>query len=116
MTFNLAGMLLCPYDASRYDGISFYAKGSGTVSVQVGTSPTRPISEGGTCLAGCYDNYQATIRLTNDWVLHEILWSELVRSGWGSPAVFSPAEITMVIFQLPSGVVFDVYVDDLSLI
>jgi hypothetical protein len=104
----------CPYDASRYGGISFYAKGTGTVTVSVATSPTVPLNAGGTCTVSCFDYYAVYIDLTDSWVPYEIPWEELAQDGWGTPVDFSPAEVMYFEFEFGENVDFDLYVDDLS--
>jgi hypothetical protein len=91
-----------------------YAKGTGTVTVSVATSPTVPLTAGGTCTASCFDYYATYIDLTESWVLHQITWEQLAQDGWGTPVDFSPAEVMYFEFEFGENVDFDLYVDDLS--
>ncbi len=111
---NEDNRVACPYDGSLYLGISFYAKGVGTVRVSVATSPAVEIDGGGTCEIDCYDYYSTTLDLTDLWVLYEIRWSDLEQLGLGEPFAFSPTEIQYISFEFGAGVDFDLYVDDLS--
>jgi hypothetical protein len=111
---NAAGQSQCPYDASRYSGITFYSKGSGTVTVSIGSSATVPVARGGTCTSGCLDYYATKVVLGSNWTQQHIRWADLKQAGWGTPVSFSAAEIIFIEFEFGVGVNFDLYVDDLA--
>ncbi len=113
--------LNCPYDASAYGGISFYAKGSGQIRFAVAESAIYPTSLGGTCVsptpadADCFNAHGKLITLTADWTQYEIPWSELAQGNWGVRAAFDPKTIMLIEFaatneQQP----FDFWVDELQ--
>ena len=114
VTLSEATQGQCPYDASNTKGIRFYAKGTGSITISVATSPTVPTAEGGTCGARCFDYYAVREQLSSDWQQYQFTWSELRQSGWGAAVSFSAAEIMYIEFAFGVNVNFDLYVDDLS--
>jgi hypothetical protein len=86
------------YDASAFTGIQFYYKcpsddDSNKRRFGIGTAPTLPGQNGGTCQSDCYNNFGAFMDPTNDWILKSYKFSELTReAGWGSPVV--PPDLT----------------------
>ena len=86
------------YDASAFTGIQFYYKcPSDDQSMKrrfgVGTAPTLPGSDGGTCQNDCYNHFGAFQDPSNDWVLRSYNFADLKReSGWGSPV--TPPDLT----------------------
>ena len=69
----------CGYDACRYEGVSFYLKGStgsNRVLFRVQTTPNTPTVSGGTCDEDCYDDYRTQYALTDTWTYHELAWDD----------------------------------------
>jgi hypothetical protein len=65
---TLSASLTC-YDASAYDGISFWMKGTAAagntqIRFNVHTPVTEPVESGGVCTAGCYGHFGKMITLT----------------------------------------------------
>jgi hypothetical protein len=58
-----------PLDATGYDGVEFWARGSGLVRFTAATVATTPTSNSGECQSGCYDAHGALVMLTPDWSL-----------------------------------------------
>jgi len=111
---NAAGQNQCPYDVSRYSGVTFYAKGSGTVTISVATSATVPVDRGGTCTSGCLDYYATKVVLSSAWTSERIHWTDLKQAGWGTPVSFNASQVLFIEFEFGAGVSFDLYVDDLA--
>ena len=107
----------CRYDASRYTGISFWARSGsnfGTpIGVGVATSATVSTVKGGTCQLNCFDYHFLSIVPTTSWVHYQMPWTALKQKGWGTPAAFNATKIMYVEFSL-TDTAFDFYVDDLS--
>src|SRR5690606_1407376 len=79
----------CQYDASYYDGITFWARGTGTPARVGFTSPdVIPVEEGGNCepRESCYDNHGIELVLTEDWRQYKFKFESLVQEGWGVAA------------------------------
>jgi Carbohydrate binding domain (family 11). len=113
-----------PYDASKYDGISFWGKiDSGSSSAVRVAFPDKDTQlEGGLCqmsVAGntCWDHYAKKIDLTTTWTKWQISFNELAQYGWGrAGAGFDRSTIYEVQFQLPVNAKFGVWVDDVALV
>ncbi len=115
------GGLNCPYDASAYGGISFYAKGSGQIRFAVAESAIYPTSLGGTCVsptpndADCFNAHGKLITLAAEWTKVEVPWTDLAQGNWGVKAAFDPKTIMLIEFaatneQQP----FDFWVDEIE--
>ncbi len=81
------------YDASAFSGIQFYYKCPEDDQAikrrfAIGTSPTLPPQDGGTCATDCYNHFGAYMAPTTDWKFCSYKFTELPREpGWGSPVV-----------------------------
>jgi hypothetical protein len=109
-----------PYDASKYTGISFWAK------IDAGTSPgirvafpdkdTQP--DGNICPPGtCYNHYGYLINpLTTTWTKYTVSFSKLTQGqGWGHlGTAFDPATIYQVAFEIPVNATFGIWIDDVA--
>lgn len=108
-----------PYDASRYQGISFFAKkapgSSGSVRLKLPDSDTDP--DGKVCTE-CYNDFGTDLELTDEWQRYTVPFNRMRQmQGWGSPIVASikPNAIYGVQFQVNQpGASFDIWVDDLA--
>lgn len=81
----------CNYDLSQYDGLRFYAKGEGSVRVNIGTVATTPIVDGGSCAGSMCSDYGIRISLTRDWSEVDARFDALTQPSWATPADFNPA-------------------------
>ena len=75
------------YDASGFVGISFFARhGAGSawrIRVQFPDGNTDP--DGGVC-GQCFNDFGATIDVTEDWTKYTVLFDSLGQTGdWGTP-------------------------------
>ena len=104
----------CPYDVTGTRGMRFVAKGTGSVTVQVATSATVPIDEGGHCATNCYDYYATTIVVGSTWTTYQLPWQILAQEGWGTRAAFAPNSVMFFEFAFDVGSFFDLYIDDLA--
>lgn len=85
------------YDASNFTGLSFYYKCPATDQAlkrrfKVGSAPTLPGDQGGTCTSGCYDNFGADLSPSSDWIKKTYAFVDLKREGWGAPV--TPPDLT----------------------
>jgi len=98
-----------PYDASKYDGISFWAKiDSGSYGLRVAFPDKDTLPDGGLCEGSapenqCWDHYGYRItNLTTEWTKYTVSFSSLTQDGWGrSGGGFDPSTIFEVQFQIP---------------
>jgi hypothetical protein len=85
-------MILCT-DASAFQGITFWAKGtSGTsndVALQVAIPATQATADGGDCASSCYDHPSKKVVLTTAWQQYHVLFSDLAQAGFGAPATYA---------------------------
>jgi endoglucanase len=106
------------YDASKYGGLSFYAKkgpGTGKIRLKVPDLNTDP--QGGVCKE-CYNDFGVELELTDTWTKYVVPYSVMKQdSGWGSPIVhaITPNNLYSVQFQvnLP-GQNYEIWIDDLG--
>ena len=113
-----------PYDASKYDGISFWAKiDSGSYGLRVAfpdkdTSPDGGLCQGSVAGNQCYDHYGYRItNLTTSWTKYTVYFNSLSQDGWGrSGGGFDRATIFEVQFQIPKNGTFGVWIDDVALV
>jgi hypothetical protein len=78
------------YDASNFNGLSFYYKCPADDTALkrrfgIGTAPTLPGDQGGTCASNCYDLYGTNLNPTNDWLKITLAFTDAKREGWGAP-------------------------------
>jgi len=113
MGFNLL------YPTRAYDagsiaaGITFWMKSNVSVSVNLPTSETIPITEGGQCVDGC--NRHFTFQITAPapgWSLYQIPFNAL--SGGGGSAIWNPSHLLRVDFRVPQNTAFEVWIDDVA--
>src|SRR6188768_1005162 len=101
------------YNASAYNGISFWAKGSGTLRVEFAMRSFVPTDRGGTCASGCWNIYGATTpTLTSNWQLITIAWAGMQREQGGTSPAFNPSELMGVAFK--AGGTFDFWIDEVA--
>jgi hypothetical protein len=113
-----------PYDASKYDGISFWAKiDSGSYGLRVAfpdkdTSPDGGLCQGSVAGNQCYDHYGYRItNLTTSWTKYTVYFNSLSQDGWGrSGGGFDRSTIFELQFQIPKNGTFGVWIDDVSLV
>ncbi len=106
------------YDASAYGGITFYARGSGNMRVELVTTAIAEPADGGNCAADCYDSHGKAITISADWEQHTIFFSEVDQEGWGAAADFDPSQILGINFKMTkpdeaTPADFDVWLDEL---
>jgi endoglucanase len=110
-----------PYDASKYAGISFWAKkaenSTGKVRLKVPDTNTDP--DGSVCTE-CFNDFGGDLNVTTDWKQYIFPWKAMKQMpGWGNPRKphVTPSKIYGVQFQVnvPSAN-YDIFVDDLKFI
>ena len=109
------------YDASKYAGISFWAKkgenSTGKVRLKVPDVNTDP--DGGVCTE-CFNDFGGDLNLTTEWKQYIFPWKAMKQMpGWGNPRKphITPSKIYGIQFQVnvPSAN-YDIYIDDLKFI
>lgn len=103
-----------PYDASRYTGITFMAKGPGHIRFKVPDLYTVP---GGGMCKDCYNDFGIELALTDKWERYTIPFAWLAQQpGWGDPRPEVAANALYGIqWQVGSrGRSYDIWVDDIA--
>ena len=107
------------YDASKYQGIAFYARrgpdSTGKVRLKVPDVNTDP--DGGICGA-CYNDFGVDLKLKEEWQKFTVPFSSMRQlPGWGSPTPSSitPSKLYGIQFQVnDKGKAYDIWVDDIQ--
>lgn len=108
-----------PYDASKYQGVSFFAKkGPGSTSkVRIKMPDKNTDPDGGVCGA-CSNDFGMQLTLSEEWQRFIVPFSALKQeSGWGNPRPRSLAAEAVYALQFQvndKGKPFDVWIDDLA--
>jgi hypothetical protein len=103
-----------PYDVSVFGGISFWAKGSGSVRVKAASTETTLVDYGGACTSGCNDHYATWIDLGATWTQHTVRFAELRQDGWGTQV---PLALECLLgIEFSSGTDYELYLDDVTFV
>ena len=99
----LKGGIRCPYNAHRFSGYRFYARGSGRVYVLLQIPEVVDEQYGGKCRSSegeiCYDSHGIWITLTPDWKAYSFKWSDFKQRSFGKQAPFNPSTIMSLQFS-----------------
>ncbi len=101
------------YDASRYTGLSFWAKGSET---QFRALLVDNYSDPGAQLcSGCNDHFQAPFTPDSEWQKVTLTWQDFEQQGFGDPQPsVCASNLRAIQFQWPANSDFELCVDDVS--
>ena len=110
-----------PYDASAYQGFTFWARALGDaattiVRFNVLDKNTTLVSGGGVCDGGtCNAYYGFTLTLTNAWQSFTVSYADLERPSYALPdgLPFDPSNMMGCQFLVSQGVAFDLWVNDI---
>ncbi|HEY5089681.1 MAG TPA: hypothetical protein VIK30_06910, partial [Polyangia bacterium] len=110
-----------PYDASKYAGITFFAKRSassiGKLTVKLPDGNTDP--DGGNCSA-CYNDFGYTINVGEQWARYVLPFHDLKQEPeWGSPRKphIDASKLFAIHFEAKTpGGEYDFFVDDIAFI
>lgn len=118
----------CPFDASAFSGIKFYAKGTttGTHGLAYAAVPNtirvkfRMTDALNAALGG--DEHGGWCTLTAEWSQCDIPFATALQEGFGTPGAFSKADLTQIQFQaskagmsmMPPPTDFNFWIDDVT--
>jgi len=114
------------YDASAYDGFSFWVKGNPAagntqVKFNVQTPVSEPVLTGGACMGGCYDHFSVMVTVSANWTRVKVPWADLKRQACSttSPATppnFQPQQqiLSISFSQVDQTKGFDYWFDDVT--
>jgi endoglucanase len=108
-----------PYDASKYGGVSFWAKkgpgSTGKVRLKVPDNNTDP--DGGVC-SECFNDFGMDITLTENWQKFTIpFFAMRQQKGWGKPRKSEVDAKTVYGLQFQvndPGQPYDIYIDEIQ--
>lgn len=109
------------YDASRYQGVAFWAKkGPGGISrVRVKFPDVNTDADGEVC-SECFNDFGADITLTESWQRYVVLFSKMRQEeGWGAPRPrrIDKSQLYAIQFQARgAGQAYDIWVDDIEFV
>jgi hypothetical protein len=100
------------YDASKYVGVSFQARGPGRIYFAPRERSVIPIAEGGSCEVDCYNPHVAKIELESAWRSYQVRWSEVRQRGIGKPALDTHHLHSLAFLIRAEDTPYDVWLDD----
>lgn len=104
------------YDASKYAGIAFAARGPGRIYVAAREPAVIPIAEGGTCEVDCHNPHVMKIDLDAGFRNYEVRWEQTRQRGKAKPAL-DPSRLNSIAFLVrPEDTPYDVWLDDVRFI
>jgi hypothetical protein len=101
------------YDASKYVGVSFQARGPGRIYFASRERSVIPIAEGGSCEVDCHNPHVAKIELDAAWRTYQVRWTELRQRGIGKPGLDASRLHSLAFLIRPEDTPYDVWLDDL---
>jgi hypothetical protein len=108
-------------DVSGYTGLTFWAKGSTTLLVELETPGSKPVMDGGDCpeAAVCFDYPATQLPLNATWTMYQLPWAQLKQAGWGYKDDFATRKVIntpiFATFPTPGKAVgtFEIDIDDI---
>ncbi|HXS17418.1 MAG TPA: hypothetical protein VN764_09520, partial [Polyangiaceae bacterium] len=99
---------------SKWIGVRFWAKGSGSPRLNLVTKGTLPPDAGGTCSGTCYDSHGLKIGLGADWTQIKVPFSGLRQEGFGTAIDFNPGDLMAIALQIKNPGSYDIWLDELE--
>lgn len=120
--FNNTPAFSCPYNATAYSGIKFWAKTTATFKAMVqipATTAKQTTADSATCVSTtmCNDHYYIQVPVSTAWAQFTITFADSTtfkQEGWGTPATFDKAHLLGLQFQVKQAVDFNISLDDLT--
>jgi hypothetical protein len=107
----------CPWNAARFAGLRFRAKGSGTINVRFAMPQTQAKEYGGQCESRCYDYHSKRVTLTDGWSEYVVRFDRLQQGGWGEEVRFDPRTLLGVQFSIDgNSPPVDFWLDDIEFV
>jgi hypothetical protein len=101
------------YDASKYVGVSFQARGPGRIYFAARERSVIPIAEGGSCEVDCHNPHVVKLELEAVFRTYQVRWTELRQRGIGKPPL-DPSRLHSLAFLIrPEDTPYDVWLDEL---
>lgn len=108
-----------PYDASKYAGISFFAKvgekSGSTIRLKVADVNTHP--DGKVCKDACWNDFGKDFSFSREFQEYKVSFAELKQQdGWGDPRPpsITPTQLIQIAWSMTTpGADFDLWLDDI---
>lgn len=118
-SFSQSEAGICPYDASPFSGISFWAKAASPLLARfnVLTADTQDARDGGSPASGPSNPFGFPVAVATTWQKYTIAFGDLIRKASDDDAhavTFDSSQLIGVEFQVPSNTTFDLSVTDLA--
>ena len=105
----------CALNVSRFRGLRFRARGTGSVTLRFGMPEDVASEYGGRCVERCWDLHSTTLHLSPDWQTREVRWDQLQQAGWGKAVRFDPERLLSIeLAASPANLPANLWVDDLA--
>jgi hypothetical protein len=107
------------YDASKYAGVSFFAKAGekSTSLVRLKVADVNSHPDGKVCKDGCYNDFGKDFTFSHDWQEYKVTFAEMKQQdGWGDPRPpsITPSKLVQIAWHLSTpGADFDLWLDDI---
>jgi hypothetical protein len=103
----------CMYDASVYEGIHFWAKGSGVdIRLTIAVPESLPPDSGGSCANDCWDHPGIDFEPTSDWREYYVPFSAMLpRSLVGG---LDPSRLRTVQWEFAPDTAYELWLDDVG--
>jgi hypothetical protein len=110
---NSARSRACSFDVSASSALELQAKGTGTLRVNLGTSETTPIVDGGDCNATNCSDFGAVVALSPEWSRVVVAFDQLTQPDWAKPAAWDPSQLLRISIwsEQPD---FELWIDDVG--
>ncbi len=105
------------YDASRYEGVRFWAKGKGRIKAALQTFDVVPRAEGGFCDADCYGNHYQRIELDPKGREYTVRFDQLTQHDFGARVAFDASRLRAFLITVDAvDTPFDFWLDDVRFV
>jgi expansin (peptidoglycan-binding protein) len=106
------------FDASAWDGIVFWAKGTAQLRIEFSMKSFVPRDRGGTCDSNCWDVYgnaTAAAQLTADWKEYKVPFTGMQRESGSTSPAFDATQLMDISFKhTGQNDHFDFWIDDVQ--
>jgi hypothetical protein len=99
------------YDASRYPGIAFEARGPGRIYVAPRETSVIPVDKGGTCKRDCYNPHTAKLDLDGRFRTYVVRWTDVRQRGFDRPALDAQRLHSVAFLIRPEDTPYDIWID-----
>lgn len=104
------------YDAGKYQGISFEARGPGRIYVAPRETTVIPVEEGGVCEHDCHNAHVAKVELGEHFRKYVVRWTD-VRQRGPNKRPLDPRRLNSLAFLIrPEDTPYDVWIDDVRFV